>query len=284
MQLEAQAFWLPKSGNTAEEYEDAVAYSPDQNLFAIADGASESSFADRWAQILVREFAASPPANLTSEAEWIEWLTPLRHEWHDGIPWDVLPWYAEEKARQGAHATLLGLAVLPAVPTAFQRFLRKAAFWKSGDDHLPVRPYTAVTVGDSCLFQIRGNELLESFPLKRSQEFTARPFLVGSGLEEENPARLFPPRLMKGSLSPGDTLLLVTDALAFWLLERFESGARPWELLQKVDSQKNFTLLVGQLRKGKTLKNDDTTLLRLHWPTIRTSNLMGSRPQKGISP
>ena len=283
MQLETQAFWLPKAGNSAEEYEDAVAYSPEQDLYAVADGASESSFADRWAQILVRQFAATPPLNMTSESEWLSWLAPLRQEWHDGIPWDVLPWYAEEKARQGAHATLLGVKVFPAVPSAFKRFLRKAAFWRSGSDDLPTRPYTAVTVGDTCLFQIRGSELIESFPLKRSQEFTARPILVGSGLEEERPVRIFPPRLIKGSLSPGDTLLLVTDALAFWLLERFESGARPWELLQRVDSQKNFSVLVSQLRKGKTLKNDDTTLLRLHWPATRSSTLLGARLQKGVS-
>ncbi len=284
MQLEAQAFWLPKAGNSVEEYEDAVAYSPEQNLYAVADGASESSFADRWAQMLVRQFAAAPPQDLDSESQWTSWLTPLRHEWHDGIPWDVLPWYAEEKARQGAHSTLLGLAIYPPVPSALKRIMRKLAFWRSDSEDLPTRPYTVVTVGDTCLFQIRGGELIESFPIERSQEFTARPILVGSGLEEENPVRIFPPRLHKGSLSPGDTILLATDALSFWLLERFESGARPWELLQKLDTQKDFTTLVGQLRKGKTLKNDDTTLLRLHWPTSRLSTISGARLQKGKHP
>ena len=111
MQLETQAFWLPKAGNSAEEYEDAVAYSPEQDLYAVADGASESSFADRWAQILVRQFAATPPLNMTSESEWLSWLAPLRQEWHDGIPWDVLPWYAEEK---GAAPARRSTAKVPA--------------------------------------------------------------------------------------------------------------------------------------------------------------------------
>ena len=50
-----QVFSVPKFGNTEDEYEDAVAFSLPDQRFAIADGATESSFSDRWAQSLVKE-------------------------------------------------------------------------------------------------------------------------------------------------------------------------------------------------------------------------------------
>ena len=43
MEPALKAFWLPKKGNTTEEYEDAHAHSG--KLIAIADGATESAFA-----------------------------------------------------------------------------------------------------------------------------------------------------------------------------------------------------------------------------------------------
>ncbi len=39
---------LPKRGNTEDEYEDAWAVDPARGRFAVADGASETSFAGRW--------------------------------------------------------------------------------------------------------------------------------------------------------------------------------------------------------------------------------------------
>jgi len=40
-----RALGLPKRGHSAEEYEDAFAGDPKVGRFAVADGASESSFA-----------------------------------------------------------------------------------------------------------------------------------------------------------------------------------------------------------------------------------------------
>ena len=103
MEPSLKAFWLPKKGNTAEEYEDAFAHS--NRLMAVADGATESSFADRWARGLVKRFVEQPPSGNTPSSLLLEnWLSPLQQEWHKSIPWDTLPWYAEEKSRSGAFA------------------------------------------------------------------------------------------------------------------------------------------------------------------------------------
>jgi hypothetical protein len=62
MHVVTEAFWLPKAGNTLEEYEDAFwpRKSMDRSLSmfrcAVADGATETSFSRVWAQTLVRAY------------------------------------------------------------------------------------------------------------------------------------------------------------------------------------------------------------------------------------
>ena len=62
MHVVAEAFWLPKAGNTLEEYEDAfwprksIDRSTSMFRCAVADGATETSFSAVWAQTLVRAY------------------------------------------------------------------------------------------------------------------------------------------------------------------------------------------------------------------------------------
>src|SRR5205809_929272 len=97
---------LPKRGHTEDEYEDAWAADPARGYFAVADGASETSFAGRWAQLLTEGFltAARPP-------DLADWLTAPRRRWSAEVMGLELPWYAEMKREQGAFATLLGVGV-----------------------------------------------------------------------------------------------------------------------------------------------------------------------------
>src|SRR4051812_41117456 len=99
-----RAFHVAKHGNSHDEYEDAFAADAETGRFAIADGASESSFAGLWARLLVQGFVHpvltdGPP----------DWLAPLRKRWAKEVDALELPWYAEEKREQGAHATFLGV-------------------------------------------------------------------------------------------------------------------------------------------------------------------------------
>ncbi len=54
-----QALHLVKAGNDPSEYEDAFAADADRARFAVADGATEASFAARWARLLVEGFVAA---------------------------------------------------------------------------------------------------------------------------------------------------------------------------------------------------------------------------------
>lgn len=257
-----QVFWVPKLGNSEEEYEDACAYSLAARRFAVADGATESSFADRWARSLVQRYTAEPPLMPPARVPLPEWVTPLQHQWHAGVDWEALPWFAEEKARNGAYASLLGVNFIEPEPPAarfslLNWFRRKPAV-------IPGLRWQAMAIGDSCLFHVRANQLLKSFPLATAAAFNDRPLLLGS-----NPARnqsvWGAVQLAEGDCQIGDLFLLVTDALGKWFLQSCEAGGRPWETLLALGTQAEFGAWVNKAREERTLKNDDTTLVLFAW-------------------
>ena len=264
MEPSVQVYWVPKKGNSAEEYEDAFGCAEEQGVFAIADGATESSFSEIWAQVLTRQYVSSPPAGAPpGQSVLQDWLTPLQREWHANINWDRLPWYAEEKARSGAFAALLGIKFLTLTaeppPTFFSRLL--GGFMKQQ----PKFPrWQALAIGDSNMFHVRGNELIRSFPLQRAEEFNSRPMLVGS-----NPARnnniWGQVQFVEDEYRPGDIFIMATDALAKWFLDRHESGSKPWNTLGALKSEGDYQQFVAELREKSQIRNDDTTLMFFQW-------------------
>src|SRR5437764_13347045 len=93
----------PKRGNSPEEYEDAFCAARVGERrgrvfrFAIADGATEASFSGRWAQMLTRAYCRG---DLESDCQTAS-LARLQAAWSSEISGRSLPWYAEEKVRQG---------------------------------------------------------------------------------------------------------------------------------------------------------------------------------------
>jgi hypothetical protein len=229
------AFRLAKAGHSAEEYEDAFAAA--DGRFAVADGASEASFAADWARLLAEGFVAADG----QPWQGLDWLPPLRQRWAAAVDGRALPWYAETKREAGAFATLLGLALQP--PAG-----KKPGTWR------------ALAVGDSCLFHTRGGRVLAAFPLECSTAFGSQPPLLGSRPGGADPGS----EQARGRYRPRDRFLLMTDALAQCFLARDEQGAGPAEdvagLLAAVDPDAAFVSWVEEWR-GKGLRNDDVTLL-----------------------
>src|SRR5262245_37115816 len=124
-----QAGRVPRAGNTEAEYEDALAAAAGR--FAIADGASESSFAGLWAQLLSEGFVNRTQGFRTNGS----WLATLRERWSAAVDPLELPWYAEQKREQGAFATFLGLVIRSGRGGG-------RGWWR------------AVAVGDGCLFHL----------------------------------------------------------------------------------------------------------------------------------
>jgi hypothetical protein len=235
-----RAFWTPKRGHSDAEYEDAWAADPLAGRFAVADGASESSYAGLWAKLLAETFVAT-----SRPWDGLDWLDGPRRRWSAEVDGQEMEWYAEMKRDQGAYATLLGLAV---------------QFSPRGKP----RHWQALAVGDSCLVRVRGGEPPRSFPLTKAADFGNQPRLLGSRPSPDgSPAD--PPLLSRGDCKAGDRLFLMTDAFAQWFMHRCETKHHPWEdlgrLLAAPKSEKAFPAWVEKLRDRGDLRNDDVTLL-----------------------
>lgn len=239
-----QAFACAKAGNRREEYEDAWAVrgsdSPRQVRVAVADGATETSFSALWAILLAERWARGRE----SGPEFVARLGAARRLWRGRVGRRPLPWYAAEKARQGAYAAFLGVSLNA-----------RTGAWR------------AVAVGDCNLFHLRGLgpglRLVQAFPLERSDEFGSSPFLLGSLVRRgEDPVPLL--RQAGGVLAGDGMLLLASDALSAWLLRREESGRPAWGAASPLglDDEGEFEALVAEARRDGA-RNDDMTLVRI---------------------
>jgi hypothetical protein len=221
---------VPKAGSSEDDYEDASALVSETwpVCAAVADGATESVFAGDWATRLVRGVveteATTADAFATALPDW-------RDEWRRGLPSRAAerPWYVSAKVEEGAFATVLGLS------------LHADGGWR------------AVSVGDCCLFHVRGGEVVESWPYDAAEAFTNRPDLVSSRPAQAVPA----PRTATGTWRPADRFVLATDAVAAWLLETAPSSLRDL-------SEKSARSRIATARTDGDLRNDDVTLLVLN--------------------
>jgi serine/threonine protein phosphatase PrpC len=250
--LSIRVQWLPKAGNHDDEYEDAAW--PERSLAttqpvvrcAVADGATESAFAGMWARQLVRAYGSGA---LDGE-EWWHGLAREQTAWRAAVVARPLSWYAEEKARSGAFAALLGVT-----------FGEEASNESGGE-----RAWQALAMGDCALFQVRDDALLTSFPAGDAGFFTNRPLLIGSAFGS-NAALTEHIQRTSGALQPGDRLYLVSDALGHWWLQAVERGATPWNEVDNALARRRrgFSSWVDSLRRGGQMRNDDVTLLRVTW-------------------
>lgn len=248
-----------KLGNRPKEYEDWFASDPPEasqlsNLYlclSITDGATESIFSSLWAKLLAEDFILQK----STHTDALKAIVAGKSEaWTRAIESKSLPWYAEEKARYGAFATVLGAYF----------------FTKPERGRLRGR-FRAVALGDSCLFQIRDGKLRRAFPIQQSNEFDSHPALLSTRVSA-NRNVWEKVRHNWGGWKAGDTFFFATDALSAWFLQQTESGRSPFgrvlELLSKDPerSRSNFVELVQLLRDDQELKNDDVTcsIVELH--------------------
>jgi Protein phosphatase 2C len=239
-----QTLYVPKAGNSEEEYEDAAGHSrdrPEHELdvirLAVADGATEASFSRAWAGLLVKSFCAGELTPQSAD----DVLLRLEKDWKGLINARDLPWYAEEKLQSGAFAALIGVEV-------------------NGDG-----TWRAMAVGDCCVFLVRGLEIARAFPITTSDQFNNRPLLLSS-LHQNNTGVITADCFTVGNWLPGDRFYLMSDAIAAWFLGGYEKDAGEhlgW--LDEMASPQNFAAFVTRQRndvfEGKPLmKNDDVTV------------------------
>jgi hypothetical protein len=138
-----------------------------------------------------------------------------------------LPWFLAEKLRKPTHASFLGLT------------------WS--DQQLQLQ-----AIGDSCAFVVRDNTLDLAFPYTRAEDLSGHPLLVPTQ------GALPPLQTQSIVLTPGDTVLAMTDALAAWLLT--EQAHQPWRSLLALQNAGDFSRFISSLREAQRIVRDDTTL------------------------
>lgn len=235
-------FVVPKAGLLSSECEDAIALSPRQRRYCVADGATEAFDSRRWAKLLTRCWAAND--RLLSKEEFEPWLAVLGSRFEQRWSRRTLPWYAEEKARSGAFAAFVGVAFL------------------ESDDCIT---WQAVALGDSCLVHMRNRAIVAALPISEPELFGYHPTLIPSNLQrQQGIGEHF--TVSSGDVEQGDALLLLTDAIAAWYLRMAaEDRTRLDELHRILDESdfEGFGQFIARERAEKTLRNDDVAILRV---------------------
>lgn len=264
MHAHVSTFSAPKRGASIAEYEDAKFVGSDGKAEGeisqwplraiIADGATESLLAGRWARHLVTTFGSSCADITTADgfstaygdsvAGWTQELHQYKEE--RARRDSPIQWYEEPKLARGAHSTLLAVE------------LRDGAEGRS-----PV--WAAAAVGDACVFHVREEQLLRSFPMARAEDFSNQTALLNSHGTPQTALRRHLATDAR-DWQAEDQFYLATDALAAWCLQTTAEGGRPWEVLRDLDTADangSFSDLVDGLRADRALRDDDTTLIRI---------------------
>jgi hypothetical protein len=250
MHLTSQTFKVPKAGLSLDYYEDAFAPTKPIDAeestfrFALADGATESARSGPWAKQLVRALHKSGP----DFDRLCQDLPKLQATWRAAATRSPLPWYAEERVRRGAFAAVLGLEL-----TDERRTKRSSGRW------------SALAIGDTCLFHVRGADLVHWFPIGESALFSNSPTLLSSD-PAANSAVLDKIQFSRGRWFARDRFYLMTDAVACWFLSSVEANAVPWPLLNSFGTPVEeipYPSFIGVLRERREIRNDDSTFTRV---------------------
>ncbi|MFD5697178.1 hypothetical protein [Streptomyces lasiicapitis] len=269
---------IPKRGNSDDECEDSYFVIPTDFLnkqcfgpvvAVISDGASESMFARAWSGMIAWRAARRAyrvPETLTgSGTSFRHFFTQLVSRWEswvagyieqrviDGRP---LQWYEEAKLASGAFATLLAVR-LDYGNAQRVREGKADGFWH------------AAALGDSCVFQVRENQILSRFPINSSAGFGITPNLLGSNANPELVCQRTV--FFKGTFRHGDEFFLMTDALAAWFLSNVENTPSS-ELKESLDQLRGFSRTANRstfeswlwsLMASGALRNDDITFMHI---------------------
>lgn len=245
--LQAYVLKIEKIGNKPAEYEDATAVRRGGTglLLALADGASDAIYAGAWARMLVRRFVRRPFWTVAALRYRVCKLGAL---WLHKHAQPGLPWYAVKKLESGAAATLIGVSIkLPVRPT-------ESGSWK------------ALSIGDACLFQMRGSAMLRMHPDLVPAAFGNRPALLYTvTVRNQRVAQAL--ALANGSWDRGDKFILASDALARWIRMSDDAGQDGLRdllaLAGKPDWEPAFRSWALQEQAEGRLKNDDLTMVLL---------------------
>jgi serine/threonine protein phosphatase PrpC len=239
-----------KEMETISGCQDNFSYNEAKNCFAIADGATQSFYSSIWSKLLVDYFCENPQIDKNNWQEWLEliqqkWLEEVRAELEKAKSGNNFAWieiYNGLERSKSATSTFIGL-----------QFIENQA--------------KISIVGDSCLFIFQGNQLIQTYLLKKSTNFNDRPGYFGSRSKNNDD---YEPEFLDIELKykqHSDKLyfVLATDALAEYIFKYTEQLGDILTTLLKINTEQEFENFVKSARHNGTIKmkNDDVTLMIL---------------------
>jgi serine/threonine protein phosphatase PrpC len=238
-----------KEMETMTSCQDDFSYNEAKNCFAIADGATQSFYSSIWSKLLVEHFCENP--NIDKE-NWQEWLKPIQEQWLEEVRNKL-----EIAKRDDNPARIEIQNLLNRFESATSTFI--------GLQFIENQAKISI-VGDSCLFIFRGNQLIQTYLLKKSTDFNNRPGYFGSRSKNND----YNPKFLDIELKykqHSDKLyfVLATDALAEYIFKHTEQLGDILTTLLKINTEQEFENFVKSARHNGTIKmkNDDVTLMIL---------------------
>ncbi|MBD2665401.1 hypothetical protein B6N60_02772 [Richelia sinica FACHB-800] len=265
-----------KENESINDCQDYFQVNPENNCFAITDGASQSFYPSIWAELLVNHFCQNPDINPNN---WTTWLQPIQEKWLLEVEKRIIKaknenspvWVTNQNRlnfHESATSTFIGLQFIA--------------------DKLKLS-----LVGDSCLFIVEGDQsgnkyqLTATYLLKASKDFNDRPGYFASYPKDNQFQPAFYQLSLNQTISTNNTyLLLATDALAEYIFKCVEHRFNIFETLLSISaSQDKFESFVTSARNAQSIKmkNDDVTLLILSIPNsiIYPSSLETTHEKEG---
>jgi hypothetical protein len=252
-QLQTVVFHEPKAGSTDEEWEDGAGHDPGDPTTGraarcvVVDGATEAYDSIRWVGQLVDSFLGVQPAGSApalARGAMDDWFGLMQDRWQQTAPTTFANIFEERKFREdGSFATLLGCEI----------------HGLGG----PRPHWSAVALGDTVLFHVRGARVLTQFPALTAEDFGLNPDGVFTQPSARDRMRT---RLdhAHGRLAIGDRLFLATDAVAEWMVRVGRSDPDLlWPALGRLHHPAVFRQIVADRRRAGEMKNDDVTLMRV---------------------
>lgn len=237
--VDSLCLWAPKSVASPAEWSDGGCRDDAHQRYAVADGATNGSFASNyWAYHLVERLVDDSRALRRDDVPG--WCHQTRESWQRVRGLATTP-HQKRNFDRGAYAAFVAVELVP-----------------SEGDELSLR---AVGIGDCNLFHTRSRELLMAWPWRASDQFNATPVLFGS-VEDSHRDDQFRWTTVTG-LVAGDAVLLCSDELAKWALRMAEADAGAWSELGVI-TQSGLARLVNDLRAERRMATDDVVLIQIH--------------------
>jgi hypothetical protein len=238
--MKISSFSTQKIGEDEKSNQDAFGFDAKNKLFVLCDGVSRSSFSDIWSKKIVNQYIKNPFNSPKIDDIFLEnWLNSAKSELDMEISkLNVNPIILDIAKEKGSATTFLGCKI-----NKIKKH-KKISIW---------------AIGDTNIFQIRHNKIINLFPIKKLEDFSYKTFAISSFLKKQKVEFLYEEWFVK----QGDMILMATDAFSKWFLDSYTKGQKPWKKI--IRNHSGLKLFIEKLRCNNKLEDDDTTFILIQF-------------------